>query len=98
VHISIGWYFFLLFPSQSRYFVFIPLIVLQGRKPVDQSLILYAVWRSFTKMKQGDSNPSLAFVGSGPQNNMDGALVSVSEFEPRALFQGCTCTGFGLAI
>jgi hypothetical protein len=40
--------------------------------------------------------PSSAFVGSGPQNNVEALLVSVSEFEP--LFQGCTCTGFSLTI
>jgi hypothetical protein len=46
-------------------------------------------------MKWG-SNLSSALIGSGPQNNMEGLLVSVSEFGPQALFQGCTYTGFGL--
>jgi hypothetical protein len=47
-------------------------------------------------MKQGDSNPSSAFIGRGPQNNMEGLLVSVSEFEPWAVFQGCACASFSL--
>jgi hypothetical protein len=35
-----------------------------------------------------DLNPSSAFVGRDPQNNMEGLLVAVSEFEH--LFQVCT--------
>jgi hypothetical protein len=46
----------------------------------------------------GCLNPSSSFIGSGPQNNVEGLLVSVSEFEPQAVFQGCICTGFSLTI
>jgi hypothetical protein len=70
----------------------------RGRKPMDRSLILYAVWRSSTMNGKiaGIRISPWAFVRSSPQNNVEGLLVSVSEFEPQVAFQGCTCTGFSL--
>jgi hypothetical protein len=65
---------------------------------MDQPLISCGVEINLiTAVKWRGSNPSSPFVGRGPQNNIEGLPVSVSEFEPQAVFQGYTCTGFGLA-
>jgi hypothetical protein len=96
--ISIGCHFPPSLPNPGI-FVFIPLIRTAGRQEAHGSVahlvcgvvVIHNEWQN-----RQDSNPSSASVGSGPQNNVETLLVSVSEFEPQALFQGCTCTGFSL--
>jgi hypothetical protein len=92
--------FFPHFPSlpNPSIFVFIPLMhptkMQEAHGPVTHlvySLEIILQWQNRRAL-----NPSSVFVSSGPQNNVEGLLVSVSEFEP--LFQVCTCTGFGLTI
>jgi hypothetical protein len=79
--------------------VFIPLIrtaeKLEARGPVTHLVCSIKIILN-TAVKWGGSNPSSAFVGRGPQNNVEGLLVAVSEFDPRAVLQDCACTGFGL--